>query len=203
MRRSCVLAGFLLALLVRPALAEEPTYRLSGIAGPAEALKMLIEMPDGSQQWLGRGDRLGDGEILEIASDHVRLRFADGERTIRPTFGRPFGLLGSAGSRSGQAGAAAVKVEMRQLTKQTLAVLERLATQTSSGGLVANINSVLQVPPESRIYMIDGVDVPSHRVALNTVIEALETRGLAHLWITGASGDGEVYLVPEETATVQ
>ena len=202
MARFWAVAGFLLGLAGQSALAEEATYRLSGIAGPADDLKMLIELPDGTQRWLARGDRLGDGEILEIAHDRVRLRLPDGERVIRPTFGRPFSLLGGAGA-SEQGGGAALEVGTRRITEDRLSKLVQLATRTSSGGLGANINKILKLPPDSRIHTISGFEITSERAALTEILEALGKKLTPHLLYMSGAGDGEVYLLPEETATAQ
>ncbi len=203
MKSGYLVGGVFLALLAATVFGDElPYVRIAGIIGPADGMMALIELPTGKYRVVRKGDSLGDGEVLEIAPQWLRVRFPAGERVLRL-------------STTGEGSAAGPGVSNREISPEVLQQLEQLAStqapadkrggnlaagsqplaEDGSEEFTARLNAIIQLPEGARITAVDDKQVTSPETALRYLVSGLKKGEIPHLFLAGTPGLDEVYLM--------
>lgn len=190
--RFCIFAAALLVALMSSASAgERPAYRLSGIVGTEGRYVAMFEFENAKPLWLRQGDRLEDGEILEITGNLVRVRFPDEDRVMRPNYGET-----TVESSTANLAASGGPASAREVSREAVAELNQLAADDSAGDPGDKLNSLIELPPEAEITGVDFAGTPTRKAALIAIRDALRENRPAHIWVTTPSGPEEIYVLP-------
>ena len=140
-------------LLVIPALAiaADDGYRIAGIiALGAEDGEVIVELPDGDQRLLTKGDFLGQIEVMEISANAVLLRFPDGVRQLQLSQGDyiPFSPAGTGPADTGMAGRQNGNNRAQGNTAGRPRSQHGTPAESASAG-VSNVTAVSAVPAAS------------------------------------------------------
>lgn len=197
--RSIALAALLFSVV---AIAETLPFRVAGIVGLGEKRLVLIEFPGGAHGMFRQGDRLGEGEILEIAKQWVRLSLPEGERRLWLDGAAPNNPLeGKDTIRDGTALTwhADLDAVLRDIHKAQQE--PRSDARTTTGR--EQLNRVLRLPPQAEVVSIDGTPTLSAKDGLETLRIALSRGGGVLLALNGVPGTEQIYLHPQPPASEQ
>ncbi|WP_405242526.1 hypothetical protein [Lentisalinibacter salinarum] len=163
--------GTLITLVSTVALANS-TYRLAGIITPdsGDALA-LIELPDGAQQLVRAGDRIGEGRVVSVTDRLVRLQLHEGEivlELVQSDRERPDAL---ATQTSG--GPVMVDGEGRARIEKLAAEAGRLTDEE----LARELASELRLSSRHRIAAINGKPVESAAEVVRAIADEFAQPG--------------------------
>jgi hypothetical protein len=193
------MAALLMSFGVTSGIADSGSPRVAGIIDTGHSRIAMVELADGSTRLVREGDDLGQGKVVEITPDGIRLALADGEQLLR--------LGGSFSSGA----------EPRNLDEMTRAALLQEvrrasgATKSATAGepeakaeaAPSNLNSILGLPPSATITSINDRPVGSAGQALNVFEDALLGEGGIMVAVSGVEGTKQVYLHPLDPPPVE
>jgi hypothetical protein len=173
-----------------PVLAGDVPYRFSGVFGPEDNLKAMVEFPDGRSRIVGRGDVLEGAYVTEVRADVVRLRFSSGDQMVRITRSTLQEPSGNDGEALGN-GMAFDAQSFEERLSETLKELSGGETETNR----AIVNRALRLPAGARIISVDGTTVSSPATAFAMARGALGSIGQVSLAVEGAGDTDEVQIL--------
>jgi len=191
------MAALLMCFGVTSGIADSGSPRVAGIIDTGQSRIAMVELADGSTRLVREGDDLGQGKVVEITPDGIRLALADGEQLLRLGGSFPSGA------------------EPRDLNEMTrTALLQEVrrasgATKSATAGepqakaAPSNLNSILGLPPSATITSINDRPVRSAGQALNVFESALLGEGGIMVAVSGAEGTKQVYLHPLDPPPVE
>lgn len=179
------------AVLVMSAHASspDPAYRLAGTldAGPRGWLAVL-EMPNGEQQLLKKGDSINGAQVIDIGDEQVKLR-RDGEVLILSLEG------GESDLSYGDLPPEFFNLEASDALRATLDELGR--TAKSDEQLATRIRDLLQIPGDGRIATIDDQPVTSVKHGVKLLKQSMIADHPVRVAVTGVEGFDAVYVMPQ------
>lgn len=88
-------------------------------------------------------------------------------------------------------------ISSREISLTMMDELAGLAAGASNPGVLrTQLNALLQLSENARIYSIDGNPVNTPQDAVRMIMEGLARDAVPHLFIAGAAGLREIYLTP-------
>lgn len=184
---------FFFALYAWSSMADEADeYRLAGTIDAGEkGWLAVLELPDGEQRLLNKGDTIPGGEILDIGKGWITLRDQQGELALS---------LESSGSHAafGEVPPEFVNLQASESLRKELDTLGQ-STQKEER-LAAGISKLLQIPEKGKITSIDDLPVRSANHSLLLLKKTLVADHPVRIAVSGVDGFDAVYLMPAPPA---
>jgi len=181
------------AFLAAPALADETgDYRLAGTINAGErGWLAVLEVADGEQYVLSKGEIFPGGEVLEIGDKWLRLKGPQGEVILSLEGGAP-GMAG---------GAPPPELLMLEISESLKAQLNDLgASAKSEDELTRGISELLQIPAAGRVASVDDQPVNSAKHSLQLLQRSFVAGSPVRIEVSGIEGLHSVYLMPAPPA---
>ena len=181
-----LLLGVLFAVV---SLADEPNgYRLSGTINAGEkGWFAVLELPDGEQLLLNKGDSIPGGQVLDIGDAWLTLRDAQGELTLGLESGEREAAFGELPSPF-------INLQASESLRDALNELGQTANDEQQ--LALGISELLKISAKGRVASIDDSPVSSAKHSLALLKRSLSADHPVRIAVTGIEGFDAVYLTP-------
>jgi len=177
------------ALFAVVSLADEPNeYRLAGTIDAGEkGWLAVLELPDGEQLLLNKGDNIPGGQVLDIGDAWLTLRDAQGELTLGLESGERDAAFGELPSPF-------INLQASKPLREALDTLDQ--TVKDEEQLAIGISELLNISGKGRIASIDDLPVTSAKHSLQLLKKSLSADHPVRIAVTGIEGFDAVYLTP-------
>jgi len=179
----------LTVFLAVPAPASETgNYRLAGTINAGDrGWLAVLELADGEQYVLSKGERFPGGEVLDIGDKWLRLQSGQGELTLSLEGGMP-GIAG---------GAPPPGPMMLEISESLKAGLDELgASAGEEDDLARGISELLEIPATGRVATVDDQPASSAKHTLQLLRRSLVAGTPVRIEVSGVEGTHSVYLMP-------
>jgi len=178
----------LTAFLAAPAAASETgNYRLAGTINAGDrGWLAVLELADGEQYVLSKGEIFPGGEVLDIGDKWLRLQSGQGELTLSLEGGAP-GLAG---------GAPPPGPMMLEMSESLKAGLDELGAIAEEDDLARGISDLLEIPATGRVAAVDDQPANSAKHSLHLLRRSLVAGTPVRIEVSGVEGIHSVYLMP-------
>jgi len=179
----------LFALFALVSIADESNeYRLAGTINTGEkGWLAVLELPDGEQLLLNKGDTIPGGQVLDIGDAWLTLRDAQGELTLGLESGERAGAFGELPSPF-------INLQASEPLRDALDTLGQTAKDEEQ--LAIGISELLNISGKGRIASIDDLPVTSAKHSLQLLKKSLSADHAVRIAVSGIEGFDAVYLTP-------
>jgi len=177
------------------AWADETAFQLTGIIKVNDTRTALIEYRSGENDYFHEGDAFGNGKILKISDDWIKVAFPNGKTDTFQLNGWSswgntdyFSAEGEQETQINEIGAEYARSELEKAKKKE--------DINKKGELVQEINRILGIPVEAKIETVNGQPFSSVQVLVDLLRSSLDNGGGTLITVSDMpNGTDTIYLM--------